>query len=190
MSAVLAGASAVFEYKGASVTLSCSSPTELKNALATFGIGTAANDSLAPPPPDGYTPPTRPDTPKPQGNASPSPAPTAQATAGSSPAPAAASGASAGSAGNASASTGTQASAPAAASGSAAAGDASAPTYQDVSARITTLCKKPGGRDKCLKLLATFTGQNGQPADHGNKLKVEDYPVFIQKIDAEIGSAA
>jgi hypothetical protein len=45
MSAQLAGASAVFTYQGASVTLSCSSPTDLKDALATFGIGAAANDS-------------------------------------------------------------------------------------------------------------------------------------------------
>lgn len=101
------------------------------------------------------------------------------------PAPAAAA------AGNASASTGTQASAQGAGAGSAATGgDAPKYTYQDIATRITTLCKKTGGRDKCMALLKSFTGQNGQPADHGNKLKLEDYPAFTQKIDAEIGSAA
>lgn len=157
MSAVLAGASAVFSYQGASVTLSCSSPEELKNALATFGIG-AAND----------TPTPKKD--KPAATPAPTPAPHPQ--------------------GNASASTGTQASAPPADSGSAAGGEAQRPTYKEVSERITTLCKKPGGREKCLALLATFTGMSGQPVDHGNKLKLEDYPSFIEKIDATIGSMA
>lgn len=48
MSAQLAGASAIFTYAGtASVTLSCSTPEELKSALAIFGVGAAANDAKA-----------------------------------------------------------------------------------------------------------------------------------------------
>lgn len=44
MSALLAQATAIFEFKGANVTLSCTSPEELLGALAKFGI--AANDKV------------------------------------------------------------------------------------------------------------------------------------------------
>ena len=112
MSALLAQATATFDYKGANVTLSCSSPTELIEALAKFGIATAANDT-----------PTKPKA-APAATPAPTPAPQAQEAAG-----------------NGSASTGTPASAPAADSGSAAAGDAPTITYDHVKAKVLALSK-------------------------------------------------
>jgi hypothetical protein len=84
-------------------------------------------------------------------------------------------------AGNASASTGTQASAQGAASGSEAAADAPRPTYDDVKARVLALAKI--GRDKATAALAKFG------VDHGNKLKLEDYPAFLKHADEVLGAA-
>lgn len=167
MSALLANASATFSYQGASVTLTCSSPAELKNALATFGIGQAANDATAAPGKSAKaaTAPAGP-------SASPTAAPSAPAAA----APAA------GDAGNASASTSTPASAPAAASGSAPAGEqgngastAAAPagssqaqapapaasvgeavSFDDLKKAFLALPTKAGGREKCEAVLKPF----------------------------------
>lgn len=158
MSALLAGASATFSYQGASVTLSCSSPIELKNALATFGIGQAANDS-------GNVPPvTAAVTKGPQQTAAPS-------------APAVAAPAAQADAGNASASTAAPASAPPAAAGSATsageagnvgttAGTAAAPTasssepaaspavsFDELKKAFLALSTKPAGREKCEAVL-------------------------------------
>jgi hypothetical protein len=166
MSALLASASATFSYQGANVTLSCGSPEELKNALATFGIG-AANDAVAPgkSKPAAATAPAGP-------SASPPAAPSAP--------PAAAAGADAG---NASASTATQASAQPAAAGSAAsAGEAGngaaasaspatgaastasssepsgspAVSFDELKKAFLALSTKPGGREKCEAVLKPF----------------------------------
>jgi type IV secretory pathway TrbL component len=149
MSALLsAAASASFTFHGASVSLSCSSPDELRKALATFGIGThAANDSA-------------PTTAK----AKPAATPAAQPE------------------GNASASTGTPAGAQPAAAGSAASGEGEKrPDYSDVTKRVLALAKIK--KQLALETLGKFTGQNGQPADHGTKLKLEDYPAFLAAAD-------
>lgn len=156
MSAQLATASAVFSYQGASVTLACGSPEELKAALATFGVGQAANEPVT----------TKPAV------ATPAEKPQAQP------------------AGNASASTGTQASAQGATGGSAASAETPTYTYDQVAQRVKDLCKKTGGREKCLALLATFKAVSGQPVDHGNKLQLPDYASFIAQADALIGAAA
>lgn len=49
MSAVLSNAQATFTFAGASIHLATSSPEELIEALAKFGIKTAANDTPIPP---------------------------------------------------------------------------------------------------------------------------------------------
>jgi hypothetical protein len=90
--------------------------------------------------------------------------------------------------GNASASTGTQASAQAAAGGSAPSADTPTYTYDQVAQRVKDLCKKPGGREKCLALLATFKGVSGDKVDHGNKLQLADYASFIAQADKLIGA--
>jgi hypothetical protein len=92
--------------------------------------------------------------------------------------------------GNASASTGTQASAQAATGGSAPSADTPTYTYDQVAQRVKDLCKKPGGREKCLGLLATFKGVSGDKVDHGNKLQLADYASFITQADKLIGAAA
>jgi hypothetical protein len=51
------------------------------------------------------------------------------------------------------------------------------PTYNEVKAAVLALAKV----DQALAMstLAKFTGQNGEPCNHGTKLKLEDYPKFI-----------
>ncbi|MBT9467105.1 hypothetical protein [Hydrogenophaga sp.] len=157
-----AQAEATFSYEGAQIHLTCSSAEELQNALARFRIGKAAagvaDKPAASPAPAATKAPTPQAVEKVEGNASAS-------TASAAPA-----------------------SAPAADAGST--GDAASPhpfNYNDVSARITALCKAPGGREKCLGLLKSY----GDNVDHGNKLKLEHYVDFVTKADALIaGSAA
>jgi hypothetical protein len=55
---------------------------------------------------------------------------------------------------------------------------------------VKDLCKKPGGREKCLALLATFKGVSGDKVDHGNKLQLADYASFITQADKLIGAGA
>jgi hypothetical protein len=108
--------------------------------------------------------------------ASPKPAATPAATS----APAAA--------GNVPASTATPASAPAAVSGSAPAGDEPHFNYDDVKARVLKLSKV--SREVTLSTLGQFTGVNGQPVDHGNKLQLPDYPAFIAAADKVLAAGA
>lgn len=79
-------------------------------------------------------------------------------------------------AGNASASTAAQDNAQGAASGSASTGDAPRPTYDDVKARVLKLAKI--SRETATAALAKFG------VDHGNKLKLEQYPEFLTHADA------
>jgi hypothetical protein len=80
-------------------------------------------------------------------------------------------------AGNAApASTGTPASAPPAASGSASGGEAVAPNYNDVRDRVLKLAKL--SRETAAGALAKFG------VDHGNKLKLEQYPEFLAHADS------
>lgn len=51
------------------------------------------------------------------------------------------------------------------------------PTYDDVKKAVLALAKI--SPDTAKATLAKFTGQNGQPCDHGTKLKLEDYPAFL-----------
>jgi hypothetical protein len=53
------------------------------------------------------------------------------------------------------------------------------PTYDDVKRAVLAMAKISG--DKALATLKSFTGQNGEPCDHGTKLKLEDYPAFLAK---------
>lgn len=152
MSALLATASATFDFKGANITLACSSAQELLDALNRFGIQTAAAN-------DTSTAATKAPKPPAASAASPTPAPT------SAPAPA-----------------------PAAASGSASGGETKAITYDDVKDRVLKLSKIR--RELALEVLGKFTGPNGQPADHGNKVKLEDYPAFVAAADTAIAGAA
>ena len=84
--------------------------------------------------------------------------------------------------GNASASTGAQASVPPAASGSAPGGDAPRPTYDDVKARVLKLAKV--SRETATAALAKFG------VDHGNKLKLEQYPEFLAHADKVLSEKA
>jgi hypothetical protein len=169
MSAVLAQATATFASNGASITLSASNADDLIASLAKFGIAVgapAANDTKA-------------NTAKgatPTATTAPTPAPT------KTPEP---------TAGNASASTGTQASAPAAASGSAPAGEAPAderPRYShdDIKNKVLALAKK--SRELALTTLGQFKNMKGEPVDHGNKLKLEDYAAFIAAADKALAA--
>jgi hypothetical protein len=79
-------------------------------------------------------------------------------------------------------STPTPASAPAAVASSQASAstdEAPRPTYDDVKKAVLAMAKISG--DKALATLKSFTGQNGEPCDHGTKLKLEDYPAFLAK---------
>jgi hypothetical protein len=78
-------------------------------------------------------------------------------------------------AGNGPASTGTQGSAPGAASGSASGGE-TAPNYNDVRDRVLKLAKI--SRETAAGALAKFG------VDHGNKLKLEQYPEFLAHADS------
>lgn len=156
MSAVLSNAQATFTFAGANIHLAMASPQELIEALAKFGIQTAANDA------------PKAETPKPTSAPKPAatPAPTAAPVAG----------------GNASASTATPASAPPADAGSAPAGDpAVVPTYDDVRQRVLALSKI--SRETCLGILGQFKGVSGAAVDHGNKLQLPDYAAFIAAAD-------
>lgn len=55
--------------------------------------------------------------------------------------------------------------------------EAPRPTYDDVKKAVLAMAKISG--DKALATLKSFTGQNGEPCDHGTKLKLEDYPAFL-----------
>lgn len=88
--------------------------------------------------------------------------------------------------GNASASTTTQASAPPAASGSEAAGDAPRFTYDDVKNRVLALSKVR--RELAVETLGAFKTVAGDKVDHGNKLRLEDYPAFIAAADKALGA--
>jgi hypothetical protein len=80
-------------------------------------------------------------------------------------------------AGNAApASTGTPASALPAANGSASGGEAAAPNYNDVRDRVLKLAKL--SRETAAGALAKFG------VDHGNKLKLEQYPDFLAHADS------
>jgi hypothetical protein len=52
------------------------------------------------------------------------------------------------------------------------------PTYDDIKRAVLALAKISPETAKAT--LAKFTGQNGQPCDHGTKLKLEDYPAFLK----------
>jgi hypothetical protein len=163
MSAALSNASADFTLGDVSVHLSCSSATELLTALAAFGKAPAANQpTITPPAPVA-------DKPKAEAKPAATPAPTAAPQAQPE--------------GNVSASTGTQASAQPAASGSAGAeGDFHQPIdYKVVQAKVLALSKK--SREIALATLGKFTGVNGQPVDHGNKLQLHDYAAFVKAAD-------
>lgn len=158
MSAQLVNATATFNYQGASVTLACSSPTELLSALAQFGL--AAND--APASLTGETPSAARPTPP---TVSPTPAPTSAPVAQAA-------------AGNAPASTPTPASAQPAASGSASGGDAHGITYDQVRDKTLAMVKVCG-RETAAAVLGKFKTVAGAAVDHGNKLQLPDYPAFI-----------
>jgi hypothetical protein len=72
---------------------------------------------------------------------------------------------------------------PDAASGSASAeGEAKRPTYDDVKERVLKLAKL--SREKATEALAKFG------VDHANKLKLEDYPKFIEQADEILKAGA
>jgi len=73
------------------------------------------------------------------------------------------------------------ANAPAAASGSAGA-ETKGPNYDDVKARVLALAKI--SRDTASAALAAFN------VDHANKLKLEDYPAFIEAADKTLAAGA
>lgn len=85
-------------------------------------------------------------------------------------------------AGNAPAPTPAPASVPPAVSGSEAAAEGKRPTYDDVKARVLALAKL--SRDHATKALAKFG------VDHGNKLKLEDYPAFLKHADEVLAAGA
>lgn len=62
------------------------------------------------------------------------------------------------------------------------------PTYDDVKRAVLALAKISS--DTAKATLAKFTGQNGQPCDHGTKLKLEDYPAFLAAADEQLKVAA
>lgn len=62
------------------------------------------------------------------------------------------------------------------------------PTYDDVKKAVLALAKI--SPDTAKATLAKFTGQNGQPCDHGTKMKLEDYPAFLAAADEHLKVAA
>lgn len=162
MSAVLSNASADFTFGGASIHLAMASPQELIEALAKFGIKTAANDT-----PVGAAPQPTTAKEKPAATPAPTAAPAAE--------------------GNASASTGAQAGAQDANAGSGQAADAPTVTYDQVRDRVLALSKV--SKDLALETLGLFTGVGGAKVDHGNKLQLHDYPAFVKAADAKLKPA-
>jgi hypothetical protein len=73
------------------------------------------------------------------------------------------------------------ASVPPAVSGSEPAAEGPRPTYDDVKARVLALAKI--NRTKATEALGKFN------VDHGNKLKLEDYPAFIKLADEMLKAA-
>lgn len=61
------------------------------------------------------------------------------------------------------------------------------PNYNDIRARVLAMAKI--SQDTALGVLKQFTGVNGQPVDHGNKLQLPDYPAFIAKADEVLKAA-
>jgi hypothetical protein len=168
MSAVLAGASAVFNYQGASITLSCSSPEELRNALATFGIG-AANDAQA----------TTGNVQSAKGATAPAGKPASQA-AEPSAAPAAEPAAQ-GEAGNGAAAS--QPSATAAASSASSSAESTSPdgeavTFDELKKAFLALSAKADGRAKCEAVLASVDPKPGRLSE----AKPEQYAALLDAI--------
>lgn len=59
--------------------------------------------------------------------------------------------------------------------------------YKEIQAAVLALAKVDPAIAK--KTLAKFTGQNGEPCDHGTKLKLEDYPAFLAQAKADLEAA-
>lgn len=184
MSALLAGASANFEFNGAHITLSCSSPEELLNALAKFGKG-AANDTPAP-----ASGKSKPAAAPAQTAAATAPAgkPATQTTEPS--APAAAAQAAQGEAGNATPAG--QAADASTASSTKPEGEA-AVTFGALKKAFLALSTKADGRAKCEAVLKPFnltklsdslpSEHRGKPADQVNDVACDAFAPILKAIE-------
>lgn len=161
--------------QGVSIQLETTTPAELQNALKLFGITVGGPVAVALDPTLGTVAGTKTET-KTTKSSPEKPAETKPAEQASEQGNAA------------STSQAAQGSAQAADAGSTGATDNPHPySYNDVSARIVSLCKLQGGREKCVSLLKSF----GEKIDHGNKLPLESYVSFVEQADKLLaGSAA
>jgi DNA-binding transcriptional MocR family regulator len=62
-------------------------------------------------------------------------------------------------------------------------------TYDEIKAAILAMSKIDQSVT-AKRVLAQFKGQSGEPCDHGNKLKLEDYAAFLAAAKVELDKAA